>query len=158
MSVAGILASSLFSNAGSHIAQRANGLASSLSSDLKSGNLTGAQSDFAALQKKLSGSSTTSNTSLSTQMNQLGQDLKTGNISAAQTDFSNIQTTLSHSASSKLHNQTIPVQSADGGSTQGISSNALAALQAYSALQLNAAGSSLSSSLLANTGGFSVTA
>jgi hypothetical protein len=166
MSVAGILASSLFSNAGSQIAQKAPGFASSIANGFKaqSGNVTGAPSSFAAVQQKLSGSGATS---LPTQMSQLGQDLSSGNLTAAQADFNNIQMTLSQSPASLLrHKQTQPVSS--GGSSPAGSANAqsgaglsdplTAALQAYSSLQQNPINGALSSSLMANPSTFSVNA
>jgi hypothetical protein len=62
---------------------------------LQSGNLSGAQTDFDALQDDASpvdaGSSTTSSSSLAQSFSQLGQALESGNLSAAQQDYSSIQ-------------------------------------------------------------------
>jgi len=67
-----------------------------LGKDLTAGNLTAAQSDFAALQKDMP--QTTSSTSTAQSSNpiaqafsQLAQDLKAGNLSAAQQDYANLQ-------------------------------------------------------------------
>jgi len=66
-----------------------------LGQDLQSGNLSAAQTDFAALQQvepqSISTSSTQSNTSIGQAFNQLSQDLKSGNLSAAQQDYATIQ-------------------------------------------------------------------
>jgi hypothetical protein len=157
MSVAGILASSLFSGAGAHIAQNAMGLGSAL----KSGNTSTAQSDFAAIQQKLAalGSSSTGSTSLGSQMTQLGQDLKSGNLSAAQSDYSTFQTSLLHTLTSK-HQSSNPVAATGSTTTAGQLSNTqlTAALQAYSALQQNPLNGTLNSSLIANPNSLSIQA
>jgi hypothetical protein len=154
MSVAGILASSLFSHAGSYIAQKAG-----LGSGSKSGNIsTSTQPSFAAIQQKLealSGSST-NNSSLAGQITQLGSDLKTGNISAAQNDFNSMQTTLGHSTVAKLHHQYGQATSADGSSLPSATQMA-AALQAYSSLQQNPLNVAANGTLMANPGTLSVT-
>jgi outer membrane protein assembly factor BamD (BamD/ComL family) len=75
-----------------------------LGSDLSSGNLSQAQSDFSALQQLLPGSQQNSTASSATTaasaqttnpllaaVNQLGQDLQSGNLSAAQADFATVQ-------------------------------------------------------------------
>lgn len=66
-----------------------------LGEDLQAGNLSAAQTDFAALQQvgpqALSASSTQSNNPLAQAFNQLSQDLKAGNLSAAQQDYATIQ-------------------------------------------------------------------
>jgi hypothetical protein len=86
---------------------------SQLAQDLKSGNLTAAQSDFAAVQQDLqqagppvgaghahhhhhhsdadSGQSSSQPNSISTLFGQLGQDLQAGNVSAAQQAYSSLQ-------------------------------------------------------------------
>ncbi len=154
MSVAGILASSLFSNAGSYIAQKAG-----FGSGSKSGNISSTQPSFAAIQQKLealSGSNTT-NTSLAGQITQLGSDLKTGNISAAQNDFTSMTTTLSHSSVAKLHQQYGQATAADG-STEPSATQLAAALQAYSSLQQNPLNVATNGALMANPGTLSVTA
>jgi outer membrane protein assembly factor BamD (BamD/ComL family) len=63
--------------------------------DLQSGNLSAAQSDFAAMQKfgpqSNSSSSTQNNNSVSQDFQQLSQDLESGNTAAAQRDYSKVQ-------------------------------------------------------------------
>jgi len=161
MSVAGILASSLFSNPLSQVAQRSPG-ASGLGSTSKPGNASGAQSFFADLQQKMSAPSTNSAgpTSLSGQMTQLGNDLKSGDIGSAQTDFSNLKNTLLQGPGSQLNGLLTapkPVRATNLSATSsptsssGSPSNPLtAAWQAYSSLQQNPLNSALSSSMLSN--------
>jgi hypothetical protein len=68
-----------------------------LSQDLQSGNLSGAQSDFATVQAAFLQSATgTTSTSTVTSpvaqaLSQLGSDLQSGKLSAAQKDFSTVQ-------------------------------------------------------------------
>src|SRR5258708_2667838 len=86
---------------------------SQLAQDLKSGNLTAAQSDFATVQQNLqqagpqagaahghhhhhqsdgdSGQSSGQQNPISTLFGQLGQDLQSGNLSAAQQAYSSLQ-------------------------------------------------------------------
>jgi hypothetical protein len=77
-----------------------------LGQDLQSGNLSQAQSDFAALQPNnvpgLSSSSSSSN-GLASAFNQLATDLKSGNLSAAQQDCATVQQDLQSSAVSGHH-------------------------------------------------------
>jgi hypothetical protein len=151
MSVAGILASSLFSGVGSQIAHNSKGLGASL----KSGNLSSAQLDFSAIQQKLSA---LGSPALSAQMTQLGQDLSTGNVSAAKTDFNNVQSTLTHSVTSKLHSMIPVATSSSSSSGQSTTSQLTAALQAYSALQQNPLNGSLNNLMIANPSTFSISA
>jgi outer membrane protein assembly factor BamD (BamD/ComL family) len=66
-----------------------------LGQDLQSGNLSGAQSDFATLQQLApqlnSVSSAQSNNPIAQAFAQLSKDLQSGNLSAAQQDFTTIQ-------------------------------------------------------------------
>jgi hypothetical protein len=66
-----------------------------LGADLQSGNLSAAQTDFAALQQtepqSASSSSSQSSSPIAQAFNQLSQDLKAGNLSAAQQDYATIQ-------------------------------------------------------------------
>jgi len=65
-----------------------------LGQDLKSGNLSAAQSDFATLQAAFTQPSATTGSAtnpVAQAFNQLGTDLKSGNLSAAQKDFSTVQ-------------------------------------------------------------------
>jgi hypothetical protein len=121
MSLAGILASSLFSGAGSlsghHLPSSANG------------QNAAAQSTFNDLQRSLSANGAGSPagvTPLPSRLTQLGQDLKTGDLRSAQADFSAIRLALEHGPAS--HGKA--TQPGSGGS--GFST---AAMQAYGALQ-----------------------
>jgi len=92
MSVAGI-ASNLLSyvNSSQSRASQVQAEFQQLAQDLQAGNLTQAQSDFAALSQNSPAGTVGANTSVSQAFNALGQDLKAGNLSAAQQQFSNIQ-------------------------------------------------------------------
>jgi outer membrane protein assembly factor BamD (BamD/ComL family) len=78
-----------------------------LGQDLQSGNLSAAQTDFAALQQaepqSASSSSTQTSSPLAQAFNQLSQDLKSGNLSAAQQDYSTIQQDLQNHAGQVHH-------------------------------------------------------
>lgn len=161
MSVAGILASSIFSNPLSQMGQKPSsttkGDSSKIPFDLGA--------SFAKPSTQASGSAGNA-TSLSSQMTHLGQDLSGGNLPAAQTDFSNLQHILSRHMPSAVSHQ--PIQSAGTGSSgsPGINtgqptadpqSNALtAAWQAYSSLQGNPINSVLNGSMLANNSNLSI--
>jgi hypothetical protein len=75
-----------------------------LGQDLTSGNLAGAQSDFATLQQAFGQTPTATSTSSSNPVaqafQQLSSDLKSGNLSAANQDYSTIQQKLNGSGSS----------------------------------------------------------
>src|ERR1017187_2961465 len=176
MSVAGILASSIFSGLGSQAAQKSTSAGSSIEStfdsDLQSGNVSGAQSIFSALQQKMlaqsSGSTTATRSALSSQLAQLGQDLKSSNLTAAQSDFATIRSNVSNDLRSRLHHQS-GASSQDGSSAtnasslssqagSGSQSSMTAALQAYSAMQLNPLNASLNSSMIGNPSTFAVNA
>jgi hypothetical protein len=137
MSVAGILASSLFSSVGSHIAQKTPAVSSATTDAFKSD-----------LQQKLAaqGSGTTSSAaSLPAQVTQLGQDLSSGNLPAAKGDFNNMVLAFTNGSASPMHSQSRPT-SINGSTSQSGQSQTdpmTAALQAYSALQLNPVNSSL---------------
>lgn len=99
MSIAGILSSSFLQQQLSAASSPYKRDLQNLSQDLKSGNLSAAQSDFATLQKAFS-QSPTNTTAASTAsasnpiaqaFNQLAGDLQSGNLSAAQKDVSSIQ-------------------------------------------------------------------
>jgi hypothetical protein len=97
MSIAGILSSSLFNSNSQAISpqQQFQKEFQQLGQDLKSGNLSAAQSDFATLQQNSGSSSATTSASNSSAIaqafSQLGKDLQSGNLSGARQDFSNIQ-------------------------------------------------------------------
>jgi hypothetical protein len=93
MSVAGILGSS-FVNYAARVQSRmeqARKDFQQLGQDLRSGNLSAAQSDFAAMEKSgpqsNSSSSTQNNSSVSQDFQKLSQDLQSGNTAAAQQDY-----------------------------------------------------------------------
>lgn len=159
MSVAGIFASSLFSNPTVQIAQKVAGWAASAVKDKgpdpQSGNLSGAQSVYGALQQKLALQSPACESSISAKMMQLGQDLKSGNLTAAQADSSSIHQTLNRIG----HQYIQPVSNEDGRSQSGTSQNfgqtvassltdpLMAAFQAYSSLQQTPFNAALRNSL-----------
>lgn len=164
MSVAGILASSLFANTAARAVNHNNSqppsfgvqFANTFQSYLKSGNASGAQSMFETMQQKLAAFG--SNTSpVSAQMSQLGQDLKSGDTSAAQSDFNGIQSTLQQGLAARLHHVNPAPGSGSSSANSTTTGDALlsnpmtAALQAYSSLQNTA-----NTSLLANSSSFSV--
>lgn len=96
MSITGILSSNLFNaQSAQTTAQKLKQEFLQLGQDLQSGNLSAAQSDFAALQQNAPHANTTSSpqtgNSLTQNLQQLSQDLKAGNLTAAQQDYSTIQ-------------------------------------------------------------------
>lgn len=108
MSVSGILSSSLYNYGLQAVQQRGQQMRSEfqqLGQDLKSGNLSAAQSDFASLQQLKQGSPSSSmhtNSTMGQDFQQLAQDLKSGNTSAAQQDYAKIQQDL-QSQSAQAH-------------------------------------------------------
>ncbi|HZD30141.1 MAG TPA: hypothetical protein VE779_00625, partial [Candidatus Angelobacter sp.] len=98
MSVAGILSTAALS-AGSQLfqsrTQKMKSEFQQLGTDLQSGNLSAAQSDFATLQKLQPQSSTSSSSqsgsTISQDFTQLATDLKAGNTTAAQQDYTKLQ-------------------------------------------------------------------
>jgi hypothetical protein len=64
-----------------------------LGQDLQTGNLSGAQADFAAMQKDgpQSSSSAQSSNPIAQTIQQLSTDLQSGNLTAAQQDYTNLQ-------------------------------------------------------------------
>lgn len=124
MSVSGILSSNLFSSTTSvqDRMQQFRKDFQQLGQDLQTGNLTGAQSDFAALQKDMpqSTSSPQGNTSIAQTIQQLSNDLQSGNLTGAQQDYNTLQ--------QDFQNQASPMQRphhhhrhAGGGQDNGIS-------------------------------------
>jgi hypothetical protein len=165
MSISGILSGSYSQNqligAGSNYQQQIQ----QLSQDLKSGNLSVAQSDFATLQaaftqpstgagaasSPFSSASSTSNTT-SQAFNQLATDLQSGNLSAAQKDIATVQQDLQSSngrfstnhlrhpnpvsgRSRDSGNQNSPLQDLNRTGTSLTSGNPTSAQQAYNTLQ-----------------------
>jgi outer membrane protein assembly factor BamD (BamD/ComL family) len=97
MSITGILSSNLFNaQSAQTTAQKLKQEFQQLGQDLQSGNLSAAQSDFAALQQNApqagaASSSAQSGNPVTHAFQQLSQDLKAGNLTAAQQDYSTIQ-------------------------------------------------------------------
>jgi len=151
MSVAGILSSAVFSIGSQLLQSRKQQISQEfqqLGTDLKSGNLTAAQADFAALQKlQPSGSSSTSSSNPITQdFNQLAADLKAGNTTAAQQDFTKLQQDFQSQGTQTHHHHHHHGGSSNGGGGSEISQlfsqlgsalqsgNLSTAQQAYSAM------------------------
>jgi hypothetical protein len=106
--MAGILSSSLLSSNSQGIHDRRQQFRQDfqkLGQDLQSGNLTGAQADFAALQKDgLQSSSSTQNSNpIAQELQQLSTDLQSGNLTAAQQDYSNLQQDFQNQAAQRPH-------------------------------------------------------
>jgi len=97
MSITGVLSSNLFNpQSAQSTAQKLKQEFQQLGQDLQSGNLSAAQSDFAALQQNApqagaASSSAQSGNPVTQAFQQLAQDLKAGNLTAAQQDYSTIQ-------------------------------------------------------------------
>jgi outer membrane protein assembly factor BamD (BamD/ComL family) len=85
-----------------------------LGQDLKTGNLSQAQSDFVTLENdatqgsSMSTSSSQSDSPMAQAFNQLAQDLQSENLSAAQSDFSTIQQDFQNQASQTHHHHHHP--------------------------------------------------
>ena len=118
-----------------------------LGQDLQSGNLTQAQSDFAALTQNLSGlnqnntaattSTTTPANSLAQAFAQLGQDLQSGNLQAAQQDYTTVQQDAQQVASQQVgghHHHHHHAESAQDSSSSSSSQNN-AIIQAFGQLE-----------------------
>jgi hypothetical protein len=144
MSISGILSSSYNQNqvSASNPSQQSM---QKLSQDLQSGNLSGAQSDFASLQAAFS-QSATGTTSAATAANpiaqalsQLGSDLKSGNLSSAQKDLSSVQQDFqSHgtpAANHFRHSTTLGGSSGVSSAPTSTPSNLAAVQQTYASLQ-----------------------
>ena len=108
MSVTGILSSAAFGVGAQIFQSRMSQMKTEfqqLGQDLKSGNLSAAQSDFAALQqlRPQASSSTQSNDTITQDFNQLSTDLKAGNTTAAQQDFAKLQQDFQSQSSHHRH-------------------------------------------------------
>ena len=104
MSLAGILSSNLFQFNSQGVQDRMQQFRQDfqkLGQDVQTGNLTGAQADFAALQKDgpQSSSSTQDSNPITQAFQQLSTDLQSGNLTTAQQDYTNLQTGLSEPGS-----------------------------------------------------------
>jgi outer membrane protein assembly factor BamD (BamD/ComL family) len=108
MSIAGILSSSLFRSSSQSVHNRMQQFRQDfqkLGQDLQTGNLTGAQADFAAFQKDGPQSSSATQTSnpIAQGLQQLSTDLQSGNLTAAQQDYSNLQQDFQNQAAQRPH-------------------------------------------------------
>lgn len=112
-----------------------------LGQNLKSGNLSAAQSDFSTIQQAFSQSATSSSTSststssatsnpVSQAFNQLASDLQSGNIASAQKDFSTLQSDLKASGGPGINRFRHHHRISTGGEPAPNSTN-LVAQQAY---------------------------
>ena len=128
MSVAGI-ASSLFSQIAKSAEHTkptsAQNEFQQLSQDLQAGNLTQAQSDFAALQQTTLVSSAGGSGAISQAFNALGQDLKSGNLTGAQQDFASIQQDIQQAGQFHRHHHHAEISNSSSASSQ--SSNSISA-------------------------------
>ncbi len=149
MSVAGIF-SSMGSNASAILSQVQNQHTplQQLGKDLTSGNLSGAQSDFATLQSAFSQSTSASSTAnpVVQAFQQLSTDLKSGNLPGAQTDYTTLQQDLQNQSHLHNHHKIKTTEGTDQSPwlqnqnlnqlSQALSaSNLTAAQQAYASLQ-----------------------
>jgi len=148
MSVAGIMSTAALSVGAQFFQSRARQMRNELQqlgTDLQSGNLTAAQSDFAALQKLQPQPPTTASSqgsSITQDFNQLAADLKAGNPTAAQTDFTKLQQDFERQQTQGHLHYHHHHSSVDGGVSQlfGLLASALqsgnmnAAQQSYSAM------------------------
>jgi outer membrane protein assembly factor BamD (BamD/ComL family) len=145
MSIAGI-ASTLFSQLSSVQNSKPTTLQSEfqqLAKDLQAGNLSGAQADFAALQKNAS--QATAKT-LSQAVSSLGNDLQSGNLTGARQDFASLGQDLQQAARQGgqiHHHHHHPAQESQSAGTSSSQQNSIAQL-------FNTLGQDLQSGNLAN--------
>ena len=130
MSVAGILSSLSHFQLGGPTTAAKQGI-QQLGQALQSGNLSAAQSDFAALQQAFaqaaSATATTSTASpIKQAFNQLASDLQSGNLSASQKDFSSLQQNIQSASSSGSASHLRHHHQFSGGSGGSSSPNSLA--------------------------------
>jgi len=153
MSIASIASSTLMH----HVGQYAQGVRTKwqqglqqLGQDLQAGNMSAAQSDFAALQQLnpqiSSAASTQSGNAVGQDFAQLGKDLQAGDTSAAQQDYVHLQQDVSATAGGARihHHHHHSASSSDSGAFSQLlqqlgqalqSGNLTAAQQAYTSLQ-----------------------
>jgi len=133
MSVAGILSSLSHFQLGGPTTAAKQGI-QQLGQALQSGNLSAAQSDFAALQQAFaqaaSATATTSATPTASPIkqafNQLASDLQSGNLSASQKDFSSLQQDIQSASGSGAAGNLRHHHQLSGGSGGSSSPNSLA--------------------------------
>jgi soluble cytochrome b562 len=149
MSVAGILSSAVVNFGVQAFQNRMHKVQTEfqqLGQDLKSGNLSAAQSDFATLQQlrapASSTSSTRSSSTITQDFKQLATDLKAGNTTAAQKDYAQIQKDIQTQPPTMRHHHR-HTNGDSGGVSQLLtqlgsalqSGNLTAAQQAYATMQ-----------------------
>ena len=111
-----------------------------LGSDLQTGNLSSANTQFAALQALVPGSQSASQSQspIVQTFNQLGQDIQSGGLTAAQQDYGTLKTDLNKIALNHGHHRVHdPMETAQGNDQLGQTlqaSNASSAQSAYSSL------------------------
>jgi outer membrane protein assembly factor BamD (BamD/ComL family) len=109
--------------------------------DLQTGNLTAAQSDFAALQKLFGGGTDTTQSSgdISQTVQQLSTDLKNGNLQGAQSDYQTLLQQIGSHHHFHMHHAGAgqsPIQQALGQLQQALDAGSLTQAQsAYKVLQ-----------------------
>lgn len=126
MSVAGILSSNLLNYNTQAIQDRMQQFRKDfqqLGQDLQTGNLSGAQADFAAMQNDgpQSSSSTQSSNPVAQAIQQLSSDLQSGNLTAAQQDYTNLQQDFQNQASPMRRPHHHHRNHSGGGQDNGIS-------------------------------------
>src|SRR5580704_3842495 len=127
MSVSGISSGNLYNySSAQNSLQQIQQTFQQLGQDLQSGNLSSAQSDFAALLKLAPQLSSTANSAqnnspIAQAFRQLAKDLQSGNLSAAQQDFSTIQQDVQSQGGGHHHH-------GHGGSSSAASQNPVAEL------------------------------
>jgi len=176
MSVSGILSSSFLQNQLSAFSSPYKQDMQKLSQDLQSGNLSAAQSEFAALKGAFSqpatstgtvSSPSTSGASTSNPVaqafNQLGTDLQSGNLSAAQKDLSRVQQDLHNNLSTSHFNHRISGGSGNSGGQNSLlqdlnlgspnftASNLAGAQQTYATLEQQMQQSALGGGTVSST-------
>jgi outer membrane protein assembly factor BamD (BamD/ComL family) len=175
MSLAGILSSNLFqfnSQGTQDRMQQFRQDFQKLGQDLQTGNLTGAQADFAAVQKDgpQSSSSTQNSNPIGQAFQQLSTDLQSGNLTAAQQDYSTLQQDMQSQAAS--HMQRAHHHHSGGGSEASSqmsqmltqlgqdlqSGNLTTAQQAYTSLQQDLQQYALANVALSGSGNNTVSA
>ena len=147
MSVSGIFSSGFSTNQVSSQHQLTNSQFQQLGQDLASGNLSAAQSDFAALAQALKQPATVSASSASNPVaqafQQLASDLNSGNLAAAKQDYSTVSNLAHLSTNWRLHHHRgIGIRLDPNGNTGGDvnQSGSAAAQQGDAALQQLASG------------------
>jgi len=175
MGVTGILGNTLlnyYTQATQNKGQQFQQAFQKLGSDLSSGNLSAAQTDFTALQQVSPGfaSAAQSQSNIATAFNKLSSDLQSGNLTAAQQDYATLQQDMQnahghhhhrmHSGGANASSTVSQIFSQLGQALQ--SGNLSAAQQAYTTLQQDftqfMAGSGSSSASQAATSALSVMA